>query len=52
MKEPKRTLKTLKEIMKIRLVLALAGLAISFAAVATMAQDAMKVVAADELVWK
>ncbi len=38
--------------MKIRLLLALAGLAISFAAVATMAQDAMKVVAADELVWK
>jgi len=38
--------------MKIRLLLTLAGLAISFAVPASMAQDAMKVVTADELVWK
>src|SRR5215469_8534093 len=38
--------------MKIRLILTLAGLAISFAVPASMAQDAMKVVTADELVWK
>jgi len=38
--------------MKIRLILTLAGLAMSFAVPASMAQDAMKVVTADELVWK
>jgi quercetin dioxygenase-like cupin family protein len=38
--------------MKIRLVVALLGLAIGFAVPAAMAQDAMKVVTADELVWK
>ena len=38
--------------MKVRLLLALAGLAIGFAVPASMAQDAMKVVTADELVWK
>ena len=38
--------------MKIRLVVALVWLAISFAVPAAMAQDAMKVVTADELVWK
>ena len=38
--------------MKIRLLLTLAGLAISFAVPVSMAQDAMKVVTADELVWK
>jgi quercetin dioxygenase-like cupin family protein len=38
--------------MKIRLLLTLAGLAISFAVPASMAQDTMKVVTADELVWK
>jgi hypothetical protein len=37
--------------MKIRSLLALAGLAISFA-VPSIAQDVMKVVTADELVWK
>jgi quercetin dioxygenase-like cupin family protein len=38
--------------MKVPLLLTLAGLAISFAVPASMAQDAMKVVTADELVWK
>jgi hypothetical protein len=38
--------------MKVRLLLTLAGLAISFAVPASMAQDAMKVATADELVWK
>ena len=38
--------------MKIRLLLTLVGLAISFAVPASMAQDTMKVVTADELVWK
>ena len=38
--------------MKIRLVVALIGLAISFAVPVAMAQDAMKVVMADESVWK
>src|SRR5689334_4768462 len=38
--------------MKVRLLLTLAGLAISFAVPASMAQDAMKVVTADEVVWK
>ena len=38
--------------MKIRLVAVLVFLAISFAVPASMAQDAMKVVKADELVWK
>ena len=38
--------------MKVRLLLTLAGLAISFAGPVSMAQDAMKVVTADELVWK
>jgi hypothetical protein len=38
--------------MKVRLLLALAGLAISFAVPVSMARDAMKVVTADELVWK
>ncbi|SRR2546423_1789634 len=38
--------------MKVRLLLALAGLAVSFAVPASMARDAMKVVTADELVWK
>ncbi len=37
--------------MKVRLLLTLAGL-ISFAVPASIAQDAMKVVTADELVWK
>jgi quercetin dioxygenase-like cupin family protein len=37
--------------MKVRLLLTLAGL-ISFAVPASIAQDAMKVVSADELVWK
>jgi quercetin dioxygenase-like cupin family protein len=38
--------------MKVRLLLTLAGLAIGFAVPASMAQDAMKVVNPDELVWK
>ena len=38
--------------MKIRLVVALVWLAISFVLPAAMAQDAMKVVTPDELVWK
>ena len=38
--------------MKVPLLLTLAGLAVSFAVPASMAQDAMKVVTADELVWK
>jgi len=38
--------------MKIRLLLTLAGLAISFAVPASMAQDVMKVMKVDELVWK
>jgi quercetin dioxygenase-like cupin family protein len=38
--------------MKIRFLLALVELAIGFAVPAAMAQDAMKVVTADELVWK
>jgi hypothetical protein len=37
--------------MRVRLLLTLAGL-ISFAVPALIAQDAMKVVTADELVWK
>jgi quercetin dioxygenase-like cupin family protein len=37
--------------MKVRLLLTLAGL-ISFAVPASIAQDAMKVVSADEVVWK
>jgi len=37
--------------MKVRLLLTLAGL-ISFAVPASIAQDAMKIVTADELVWK
>ena len=37
--------------MKVRLLLTLAGL-VSFAVPASIAQDAMKVVTADELVWK
>ena len=37
--------------MRLHVLLALAGLAISFA-VLSIAQDAMKVVTADELVWK
>jgi quercetin dioxygenase-like cupin family protein len=37
--------------MKVRLLLTLAGL-ISFAVPASIAQDAMKVVTADEIVWK
>ncbi len=38
--------------MRVRLVLTLVGLAISFAVPASMAQDAMKVVTADEVVFK
>jgi quercetin dioxygenase-like cupin family protein len=38
--------------MKVRLLLTLAGLATSFAVPASMAQDAMKVVTADEVVFK
>jgi sulfotransferase family protein len=38
--------------MKVRLLLSLAGVAISFAVPALMAQDAMKTVMADEVVWK
>jgi quercetin dioxygenase-like cupin family protein len=38
--------------MKVRLFLTLAGVAISFAAPALIAQDAMKAVMADEVVWK
>jgi hypothetical protein len=38
--------------MKVRLLLTLAGLAISFAVTASMAQDVMKVVTPDELVWR
>jgi hypothetical protein len=38
--------------MKVRLFLTLAGVAISFAVPALMAQDAMKAVMADEMVWK
>jgi hypothetical protein len=38
--------------MKVRLFLTLAGVAISFAMPALMAQDAMKAVMADEVVWK
>ena len=37
--------------MKVRLLLTLAGL-ISFAVPVSIAQDAMKIVTADELVWK
>jgi quercetin dioxygenase-like cupin family protein len=37
--------------MKVRLLLTLAGLAISFAVPVSMAQDAMKVTTPDELVW-
>ena len=38
--------------MRVCLVLSLVGLAISFAVPASMAQDAMKVVTADEVVFK
>jgi len=38
--------------MKVRLLLTLAGLAISFSVPGSMAQDAMKVVTADEVVFK
>ncbi len=38
--------------MKVRLFLTLAGVAISFAVPALMAQDAMKTVMAGEVVWK
>ena len=38
--------------MKIRFLLTLAGLAMSLGVPAAMAQDAMKVITADELVWK
>jgi len=38
--------------MKIPLLFTLAGLAISFAVPASLPQDALKVVTADELVWK
>jgi quercetin dioxygenase-like cupin family protein len=38
--------------MKIHFLLALVGLAIGFAVPVAMAQDAMKVVTPDELVWK
>jgi quercetin dioxygenase-like cupin family protein len=38
--------------MKVRLLLTLAGAAISFAVPALVAQDAMKAVTADEVVWK
>jgi quercetin dioxygenase-like cupin family protein len=38
--------------MKVRLLLTLAGVAISFAVPSLMAQDTMKTVMADELVWK
>jgi len=38
--------------MKIRLLVTPAGLAISFAVPASMAQDVMKVVTPDELVWR
>jgi hypothetical protein len=38
--------------MKIRFLVALAGLAMSFAVAAAMSQDAMKVVTVDELVWR
>jgi quercetin dioxygenase-like cupin family protein len=38
--------------MKVRLLLTMAGLAISFAVASMMAQDAMKIVNPDELVWK
>jgi quercetin dioxygenase-like cupin family protein len=38
--------------MKVRLLLTLAGVAISFAVPGLMAQDAMKTVTADEVVWK
>src|SRR5258707_6290863 len=40
-----------EETVKMRSLLTVAGLAIGFA-VASIAQDAMKVVTADELVWK
>src|SRR6266704_571808 len=48
----KKSLKQRKETMKMRLLGALLGLAIGFAVPAAMAQEAMKVVTADELVWK
>src|SRR5215469_906783 len=38
--------------MKVRSFLTLAGVALSFAVPALMAQDAMKIVTADEVVWK
>ncbi len=38
--------------MKVRLLLTLAGLAINFAVPASMAQDAMQVITADEVVFK
>jgi hypothetical protein len=38
--------------MKVRLLLTLAWVAISFPVPALMAQDAMKAVMADEIVWK
>ena len=38
--------------MKVRLLLTLAGAAISFAVPALVAQDAMKIVPADEIDWK
>ena len=38
--------------MKVRLLLTLAGAAISFAVPALVAQDAMQIVPADEIVWK
>ena len=41
-----------KESMKTLLVVPLVGLAISFAVPASMAQDAMKVIKADEIVWQ
>jgi len=41
-----------EETMKVRLLLTLAGLAISFAVPASMAQDVMKVLTPDELVWR
>jgi hypothetical protein len=43
---------TVNVAMKIRLLPAIVWLAISFAVSAAMAQDAMKVIKADELAWK
>jgi len=45
------TLKAQEKSMRLHVLLALTGLAICFA-VPSIAQDAMKVVTADELVWK